>query len=472
MTELIFIFVFLPVALLGYWSCNGRARLLLLIALNMLFYGWIVASGVGALIISVLCNLLFTRLIFRFGQGLYGKLILFLGIVLNVAPLFYFKYSGFFIESFLFCKNIEIANLIVPVGISFYTFKAISLLVDVYKSKQFPDLLRTVIYLTFFGQIISGPLSRIEDFAEEEPYSLVINRDYKRIFECISDGMVLFSIGLVKKVLIADVLGNVVSEVFVDAGTISSYGAPMLWLGSICFSLQLFLDFSGYSDMAIGVSKMFGYNCPTNFNYPYMTKSFSEFWRRWHISLGLWFRDYVYIPCGGSRVSNKYRLVGNLMLVWMITGLWHGANWTFIFWGITYGSFVSFEKISDFPGKLPPFGKWMYRGIILFVVNIEWVIFKSESLAYAWTYLKGMFGFGGAERTARAMFLLEDYAPFIILSIVCCMPVIQYIENIGTNKGLYVPCLVFFRGVLFMMVLISIAFIISGSNNPFAYANF
>lgn len=300
MTNLFFILIFLPAALLLYWMCNFKARQFMLLVLNLLFYAGIESGYIITLAISVIFNLIIVLFIKNSSNPNIRKAFLSLGIVANLIPLAYFKYANFaasFLTEYV-GANSRIITIIAPVGISFYVFKAISLLIDVYHNKPIPDIVSVFVYLTFFGQIISGPISRIGNVEDSDVYRLTIIKDGRKIFANISEGTVRFSVGLVKKILIANVLEIVVSEVFADSTAIGNSGA-LLWVGSVCYSLQLYVDFYGYSDMAIGVTKMFGYNCPENFDYPYTTKSFSEFWRRWHKSLGSWFRDYVYIPIGG-----------------------------------------------------------------------------------------------------------------------------------------------------------------------------
>lgn len=304
MTDLIFIFLFLPITLILYWVCSPRIRGFLLLFFNLVFYIGFSSRFACLFVISVTVNIVLARILGLPSKGqLSKKMLLTAGIILNIIPLIYFKYSGFAVSIWngITGSDAGTVDLLAPIGISFYVFKAISLLVEAYRGHTSIGILDAAIYLSFFGQMISGPISRISDINDSVVRGLCLKDESSEILQSVSSGMVRFVMGLSKKILIANVLENIVSEVFSDVANVGNAGALILWLGSICYSLQLFVDFSGYTDMAIGVSEMFGFRCPENFTHPYMTKSFSDFWRRWHISLGAWFRDYVYIPLGGSR---------------------------------------------------------------------------------------------------------------------------------------------------------------------------
>jgi alginate O-acetyltransferase complex protein AlgI len=346
-------------------------------------------------------------------------------------------------------------------GISFFTFKAISYLVDIYKGRAVLDAnpVHDALYLSFFGQIQSGPLTRYQDMKKEDGL--------------FSDGVYRFVIGFNKKVLIANVLANITNEVF--SNSFDNFSTSYAWLGAICYSLQLFFDFAGYSDMAIGISEMFGYKCMENFNFPYMTESVSRFWRRWHISLSQWFRDYIYIPMGGSRQRSQCRVYFNLLVVWALTGIWHGASWNFVVWGLGYFVLIAFEHATGFPEKFKPrFLKLIYRIFSLFFINFEWVLFRADDLATGLRFIKKMF-ICAANPLAdvRTMFLIKDYLFFIVIAIILCFPVVSWMDNKLKNKktahAVYGAVIQILAIAAFIW---AISFVVSGQNNPFAYANF
>lgn len=351
-----------------------------------------------------------------------------------------------------------------PLGLSFFIFKAISYLVDIYQKKIKVSInpVNMALYLSCFTQIQSGPLSRYND--------MYVGR--KLNFSQFSDGVFRFIIGFNKKILLSNTLAHITQETFAaDAQMSVSYA----WLGSICFSLQLFFDFAGYSDMAIGLSEMFGMYCPENFKYPYMSVSISEFWRRWHITLGMWFRDYIYIPLGGSRVASRLRLYMNLMTVWLLTGLWHGASWNFIVWGMLYFIAIAVEKASGYPDKIKSrFLKSFYRIWVVLFINFQWVIFRAGGLRVGLKYIRCMFWTpANALADFRALFLLKDNWIYIIAAIILCFPIGPWIEkqckkkeclHILWNVGVLITNAAFF--------LIAVSYVVAGQNNPFLYANF
>ena len=354
--------------------------------------------------------------------------------------------------------------MLLPLGLSFFTFKAISYLIDAYKGIiKTADNIQGLTYLSFFGQIQSGPIARYSDFN-------TINHLIQS--SCFYNGVVRFMIGFSKKVLIADVLSNITIEIFDQTQAVST---PIAWLGAICYSLQLYYDFSGYSDMAIGISGMLGLYCPENFNYPYMTKSISEFWRRWHITLGAWFRDYVYIPMGGSRVG-KMRLYLNLFVVWILTGIWHGAGWTFIVWGVGYFILIAIEKSLNIPNRFKnKVVKLCYRLFSLLFIIVQWVIFRSNNLEQGFSYVQSMFGGSEsiASSTARAIFLFRDYSVFIAIALILAFPIAPKIEYLCKKKKLTSVIYDIISAFLIITAfIIALSFIVSGQNSPFLYGNF
>lgn len=474
-TDVMFLFFFLPFALVVYYLGKESYRKYILLVLSLVFYACGAPEYVLLLLLSLVINILAGKLIARPWKGkLWRGLILLAGIGYNVLVLLYYKYFDFIASNINILLRTKFAarNLILPLGLSFFTFKAISYLVDTYKGKIQAGnncLIDVALYLSFFGQIQSGPLSRYQDMNNTV-------KDTARFYTWnqFSEGAWRFIIGFNKKILLANILANITQETFSAAdGTISvSYA----WLGGVCYTLQLFFDFSGYSDMAIGISRMFGYTCPENFRYPYIATSISEFWRRWHITLGAWFRDYIYIPLGGSRVDSKFRLYMNLLAVWLFTGIWHGASWNFIFWGLSYFVVIAFEKTTGYPDKLKArHWKYVYRIFVLLFVNFQWVIFRANGLKAGIRYIKNMIcAPPNPLADIRTVFLLTDNFVFIVAAILLCFPIVPTLENWCKKKGEFV--LNFWNAGLLItnmaLFLWAVSFVIAGQNNPFAYANF
>ena len=467
-TDIIFVFLFLPLALAVYFIGKTSYRKCILLFISLVFYACGTLEYFAVLLCSLMLNILLGYLISKIKTRYVQTGILIIGIVYNISILGYYKYADFIGANISILSGEEYIplGLALPLGISFFIFKAISYLVDVYSGKIEikNNPVHVALYLSFFAQVQSGPLSRYETM-EETPE--------KVSFDDFSEGVSRFIIGFNKKILLSNVLANITVEVFAVAP--ENMSVSYAWLGAICYALQLYYDFSGYSDMAIGLSGMFGYKCPENFNYPYMTSSISEFWRRWHITLGAWFRDYIYIPLGGSRVSHKWQLYVNLFMVWLLTGIWHGANWTFVFWGLGYFVLIAFEKTTKFPQRLnSKLAKFIYRVFSLGVIVVQWVIFNSTNMESAFQYLGVMFGGAHNELAGyRTMFLLKDNCFFIIAAILCSFPIVPYLEEkLSKNaitKGVWNLLFVVVNSVLFIW---AISFVVAGQNTPFLYANF
>ncbi len=469
-TDVLFVFWFLPLTLGIYYLAKPLYRKYILLLVSLFFYACGAVEYFTLLCVSLGVNILLGVLISKTkkykGISLAGFLI---GICYNVGILFYYKYYDFFFLNLskVLKTEFEMRNLLLPLGLSFFSFKAISYLVDIYNEKINVSLnpVDSALYLSFFAQVQSGPLSRYSDM-----YQICAGENH---FENFSTGVCRFIIGFNKKVLLSNILANITTEIFDVSNT--EVSSAYLWLGAICYSLQLFYDFAGYSDMAIGISNMFGYECPENFRYPYMTKSIAEFWRRWHITLGAWFRDYIYIPLGGSRVKSKVRLYVNLLAVWLLTGIWHGASWNFVFWGLGYFVLISFEKTVGWPEKINSnLGKGIYRIFTLLIINFQWVIFRSPGLMNGIRYIKGMLSFQTSELAdARTLFLMRDYFAFIAAAILFATPVIPWVEKkVEKSKVLSNIYNVIFVISLSAMFLWALSYVIAGQNNPFAYANF
>lgn len=460
-----FLFLFLPAVLILYYNPvikNLAFRNAVLIASSIFFYAWGEPFFVLLMLASIMFNWLCGLGVAKFKDKDVSKAKLFvaLSVVFNLGMMFVFKYLTFTLENIntLFSSNLDTLDIALPIGISFFTFQAMSYVIDVYRGNGAvqKNPFNVALYISFFPQLIAGPIVRYQTIAEQ------IN-SRKENFTDFSDGIYRFMLGFCKKVLIANNVASVADEIFGK----TEMSVATAWIGAIAYTLQIFFDFAGYSEMAIGLGKMFGFHFLENFNYPYISKSVSEFWRRWHMSLGTWFRDYVYFPLGGSRVKTKSRLIFNLFVVWLLTGVWHGANWTFVVWGLLYFVLLAFEKLTKFPSKL----KFFNHIYTMFFVIIGWVLFRAESISAALEYLKTMFFVSGAELfDEKALFFLDNYKFYLIAGILACFPIMPKIkEKIKTGRKLYETISVI---ALFITFIISLTFTIKGSYNPFIYFNF
>ena len=467
-----FIYLFLPAVLAIYYILlrkNLFLKNLFLFLSSLFFYGWGEPKFVLVMILSILCNYIFGLLVNTFKQKenrVPAKLIIIATCIFNIGLLFVFKYLNF-TESII-CNILglspTIAKITLPIGISFFTFQAMSYVLDVYRGRGEvqKNILNVGLYIAFFPQLIAGPIVRYETVAYE-----IKNR--RETEEDFFSGFSRFVIGLGKKVLLANNFALLADKGFEICASGEQFSVGMAWLGALAYTFQIFFDFSGYSDMAIGLGKMFGFHFLENFNYPYISKSISEFWRRWHISLGTWFRDYVYFPLGGSRVK-KYRHIINLFIVWALTGIWHGANWTFLIWGLMYFLLIAFEKLSGFDkkeGKVLNIIKWLYT---IFFVIIGWVIFRADSISQGINYLGTMFGFNHApaiDGISNGYFLQN--AVLFAVGILCSLPITKWVKD-KIKLGVVGDVLY----VVFMVALFTlcISWIVSNSYNPFIYFNF
>lgn len=472
-TNIIFVFMFLPIVLAAYYLVKDEAKEYVLLFFSILFYACGSLKYLSIFLISIGITILLGRTIAKCSENfLLRKGLLAIGIIYNVSILGYYKYYDFALSTYSSITGmvVELKNLALPLGISFFTFKAISYLVDVYSKKVVleDNVFHDALYLSFFGQVLSGPLSRYDDMKN---ISNTLNDKSER-YDLFAEGVYRFMIGFNKKVLLSDMLSNITNEIF--SAPFENFSIGYAWLGAICYSLELFFDFAGYSDMAIGITKMFGYNCPENFNFPYMAESVSKFWRRWHITLGAWFRDYIYIPAGGSRVG-KVRLALNLLLVWALTGIWHGSAWNFVFWGLGYFVVIAFEKFTGFPERIhSKIGHVLYRVGMLLFINFQWVIFRSDSLLSGLRFIKRMFVCdANALADTRTLFLLKDYGVFILAAVILSFPSIPWIQKKWeSNEKVYNTVQTITMLIVALLFVWSLSFVVSGLNNPFAYANF
>lgn len=464
----VFLYLFLPCVLLGYYVIFRKSRKwqnIFLLFASLFFYAWGEPTFVLIMLMSIFMNWAFGLLADKYKrENKKGavKAVLTATVIANLSILFVFKYLNFTCDVFsdIFGIDISIAKIALPIGISFFTFQAMSYVLDVYRGKGEvqKNILNVGLYISFFPQLIAGPIVRYETVADE-----IKNR--KETADDFFDGFARFIVGLGKKVILANNFAVIADNAF-DGGEIS---VAMSWLGAVAYTLQIYFDFGGYSDMAIGLGRMFGFHFLENFNYPYISKSITEFWRRWHISLGTWFRDYVYIPLGGSRVGKK-RLILNLFIVWMLTGIWHGANWTFILWGFMYFILLTAEKLTGFckqDVKCPGAVKWIYT---MFFVVMGWVLFRADSLGSAWEYMKSMFGLAGNafsdELFIASVKQILIYLPFGILFSFPVVPKLR--EKVKQNTFTDIA----YCTAMIALFAFSLVGLIGNSYNPFIYFNF
>ncbi|MCJ8006528.1 MBOAT family O-acyltransferase [Lederbergia wuyishanensis] len=458
-SSLVFLFVFLPITLSLYYISPRKMKNLLLLILSLIFYAWGEPVYIFLMIFSAVTDYFHGLLIAKYKGKYLSKFFLLSSIIINIGVLSFFKYSDFFIENinFLLGTDIELLNLPLPIGISFYTFQTMSYTIDVYRGKVQPQKnpIALAMYVCLFPQLIAGPIVRYESIEKELIHRRVSLQQF-------ADGVNLFVIGLGKKVLLANNIGllwnGIESRSFTELTVISS------WLGIIAFALQIYFDFSGYSDMARGLGKMFGFNFPINFQYPYISRSISEFWRRWHMTLGGWFRDYVYFPLGGSRKGQK-KLYRNLLIVWGLTGFWHGASWNFVVWGIYFGVLIALEKagLSKILLRAHPVFQHLY--FICFIL-IGWVLFVFEDLTQGLTYLSIMFGISGNQvLDQQTMYELYTNGVLFIIGIMGAIPIGKLFINRKIVRDIS-PI------IYFVILLLSTAFLVNESYNPFLYFRF
>ncbi len=467
--NLFFLYIFLPVNLILYYATRSYAvRNFVLVAMSFLFYAWGEPVWVLLLLASGFMVWFCSLLVERFAGTRRGKAALIFAVTISLSLLGIFKYSGFLIENInaVLPLSLPVPQFSLPIGISFYTFQMISYIVDVYRGdvKAQPSFLRFIMYVSMYFQLVAGPIVRYSDVAWEIDHRTANAND-------ISHGITRFCIGLLKKVAVANVAGSLLVQ-YMD-GDLTKVTVLGSWFGAVLFMLQIYYDFSGYSDMAIGLGLMFGFHFVENFNYPYIAKTATEFWRRWHISLSSFLRDYLYIPLGGNR-SHAWR---NLFVVWFATGLWHGASWNFILWGLFFGVLIALERLGlrNLLEKLPGFISHFY---LLFVVLISWVIFYFTDLSRAAQYLGIMFGLSGQPLTnSQTLLALEGNLFWLILAVVFCLPLARIASQQITAAaavsrprqiilGILVP--VMNLGIL----LICTAMLSGQSYNPFLYYRF
>ncbi|MBD5080182.1 MAG: MBOAT family protein [Ruminococcaceae bacterium] len=466
-SSLTFMFIFLPIVLLVYYISPKQFKNLFILISGLVFYAWGEPVYVVIMIVSTLIDYTAGLLIDKFNNKKKVRLVcLLVSLVMNLGLLGVFKYSGFIlqnIDSIFGTSLYDPAHALpLPIGISFFTFQSMSYTIDMYlgKVKVQKNPIAFAAFVTLFPQIVAGPIVRYDDIAAE-----LDNRTID--IDCIYGGIVTFITGVGKKVLIANNVGMLWTSVkAISTGQLSVLTA---WLGIIAFTLQIYFDFSGYSDMAIGLGKMMGFNFPQNFNYPYQSRSISEFWRRWHITLGSWFKSYVYFPLGGSRKGMKKTLM-NLAVVWLLTGIWHGASWNFILWGVLYGVLIILEKLflGKILEKIPAFFAHLYT---MLLVIMGWVLFDTADIPTAFGYMGAMLGGNGMLWDNQGMYFLINYGIILLIALFGCTDLSKRFFDKARKKT---PKLMNYSTPFakFGVLVLSTAYLADATYNPFLYFNF
>ena len=460
-----FLFVFLPITLILYFIIPKekiKLKNTVLLLMSLIFYTLGEIKYFWVMILSIIANYFFAIKM----NDKNRKILLILSLIFNIGLLGIFKYANFGIETLnkITALNIPILDISLPIGISFFTFQIMSYVIDVYwkKVEAQKNFINIATYITLFPQLIAGPIVNYKTVEKE-----LTKREQK--LSDVADGFRRFIVGLAKKVIIANNVAILADAVF-NTGT-EELGTLLIWIGAVAYAIQIYFDFSGYSDMAIGLGKIFGFNFLENFNYPYIATSITDFWRRWHISLSSWFREYVYIPLGGNRCS-KLKWARNMFVVWMLTGFWHGANWNFILWGLYFAIILLIEKVflSKILEKIPKLFKHVYS---VFFILIGWIIFRVEDIEKLLQILKSLFV---VKDSNLSIFLSNNgdvlyVLPFIVLGLIGCTPIVKKVSELLVKKtkniGLYIKDI-----VLIAILLLTIVFLLSLSYNPFIYFRF
>jgi len=461
-SSLVFLFAYLPITLLAYYLVPRQGRNIFLFIVNLIFYGWGEPKLVLLMVFNIFFNYIGGWLVDKYrADAKKKKLFLILTCVLDIGILAVFKYTGMITETLnmLPFLNIPELQISLPIGISFYTFQTMSYVIDVYRddapvSKNFINF---GTYVALFPQLIAGPIVRYRDVAEQ-----LVNR--RETLEMFTRGVKLFMVGLAKKVIIANTMGTLTTNIF---ATTDENGVVGTWVGIIAYTFQIYFDFSGYSDMACGLGNMLGFEFLKNFNYPYIAKSITDFWRRWHISLSTWFKEYVYIPLGGNRKGVKRQIL-NLLIVWGLTGLWHGAAYNFVLWGLYYGLLLILEKfvLKKFLDRLPSFVQHIYT---LFIVIIGWGLFYFTDVGQLGEFMADLFNFGNGICGNQAFNLIMSNLPMLIIAAVASTPLAAMLYNrFEHTRFMWIPETLYCMGVL----AVSTASLVNQSYNPFLYFRF
>lgn len=462
---MVFLFCFLPIALLVYYSGNMKIKNIVLLISGLIFYAWGEPLYVFVMILSTVIDYTAGRIMDKYDHLKRIRFICLLtSLILNIGLLSVFKYSSFIINAVntVFNTLLPDPKLPLPIGISFFTFQSMSYTIDLYmrKVKVQKSIISFTSFVTLFPQIVAGPIVRYSDIANE-----IDNR--KITTSMISNGIGIFIKGLAKKLILANSVGAVWTTV--KALDHTQIPALTAWVGIIAFAFQIYFDFSGYSDMAIGLGKMLGFKFPINFNHPYMANSISEFWRRWHITLGAWFKSYVYIPMGGNRVGTK-KTIRNLIVVWFLTGLWHGASWNFVLWGLYFGVIIIIERfiLHKYLLKMPRFFSWLYTFVI---VVYGWVLFEFNTLNRIGMFTKALLGFNGSAFDKQSIYLLASNAVILIICAISCTSLLK--TYIIPKAKAYKRTFLYLKVVAeLLLFVICICYLATSAYNPFLYFNF
>ncbi len=460
-----FLYAFLPLTLLLYLVAPKKLKNAVLLVASLFFYYFGERTYIAIMLISSISDYCWSLLIEKYRGRKITKLFLVMSLVVNLGLLGFFKYADFFITNIngILGTAIPLTNVPLPIGISFYTFQTMSYTIDVYRGNANvqKNLLSFATFVCLFPQLIAGPIVRYTDLAAELD-------ERKHSLEDISCGMRRFAMGLGKKVLLANAMGELCSVLTAQ----TERSVLMYWLYAVAYSLQIYLDFSAYSDMAIGLGRIFGFKFPENFNYPFISKSITEFWRRWHMTLGTWFRDYVYFPLGGSRTTTL-KWLRNILVVWMITGFWHGAEWNFVLWGLYFGVLLMIEKL--FLMKILDRCAGAVRHIyVLFTVLISFVIFSVEKMENLPVYVGGLFGAGGIPIwDASTVYTLDSFLVLLVLCVIASLPLPKMLYNKVASTVAGERALAVLEPVsIVLMTVLSTALLVDGSFNPFLYFRF
>jgi len=499
-SSIIFLCIFLPVMIIGYYLLPKKIKNVFLLLGSLFFYAWGEPIYIFLMLASIIGNYTFGMLLSHAskreekmglasdvvgetGKSFMRKLVMVLAIAFDLGILVYFKYFNLLATTFqnLMKAQWSLPEIALPIGISFYTFQGLSYVIDVYReegrllengerdSLVQKNFINLALYISMFPQLIAGPIVRYSDIRSSLSERTTDSNDF-------AEGVERFIVGLAKKVLLANTLGEVADQIF--AGDVANLGTAVAWVGAICYTLQIFYDFSGYSDMAIGLGRIFGFRFMENFNYPYISKSITEFWRRWHISLSTWFRDYLYIPLGGNRRGNVYV---NLLIVFLATGIWHGAAWGFLVWGLWHGLFMLLERVLRKKGvtiKAPGILKWIYT---MLVVVFGWVLFKLEEVPAALAYMGRMLHINVGTYTDFSVgyYLNSKTVFFLVIAILAAVPWAQVLpRRLACSLSAFtlaqpgtIPSIIR-RVVLLLLLVISLLFIVNSTYNPFIYFRF
>lgn len=472
-SSLTFLFLFLPIVLILYYIIPKQLKNLFILISGLFFYAWGEPIYVLIMIASTLIDYFAGLVIYKFGhKPAMRKVALIVSVIMNLSLLGFFKYSGFIVENInhIFGTSYGAPTTLLPIGISFFTFQSMSYTIDLYRGNinVQKNPITFAAFVTLFPQIVAGPIVRYEDIADEL-------EDRKIDIDTIWDGILQFVAGLGKKVLIANNIGTLWDTV--KAMDLNTVPVATAWLGIAAYTLQIYFDFSGYSDMAVGMGKILGFHFPKNFDYPYEAKSITEFWRRWHMTLSGWFKSYVYFPLGGSK-KGFARMILNTAIVWFLTGVWHGASWNFIVWGCMYGVIIIMEKVvitvlknkgkESLLDKIPNLVKHIYAMVL---VSLGWVLFDTDSLSMAFAYMKRMFSFGSTFADNHTTYLLLNFGILLIVAIIGCTSIVK---KLAEKLAKWQPSCTNVLSICYMIIvfLLSTAYLVDASYNPFLYFNF